>query len=76
MLDTLISKHETASVGGSTTATFGRLLTAWLDHVEPDLAYQTVSGYKRLINKHIEPSLGAIKLRKLDWRRLNRSTER
>ncbi len=63
---TLISKHETASVGGSTTATFGRLLAAWLDRVEPNLAYQTITGYKRLINEHIQPSLGAIKLRKLD----------
>ncbi len=28
VLNTLISKHETASVGGSTTATFGKLLAA------------------------------------------------
>ncbi len=34
VLNTLISKHETASVGGSTTATFGGLLTTWLDHAE------------------------------------------
>ena len=66
VLNTLISKHETASVGGSTTATFGALVSAWLDQVEPDLAYQTVQGYKRLIRNHIEPALGSIKLRKLD----------
>jgi integrase len=66
VLNTLISKHETASVGGSTTATFGGLLVAWLDHAEGDLAYHTVVGYKRLIKTHIEPGLGAIKLRKLD----------
>ena len=66
VLNTLISKHETASVGGSTTATFSALLTAWLEQVEPDLAYQTVQGYKRLVRNHIEPALGSIKLRKLD----------
>ncbi len=66
VLNTLISKHETASVGGSTTATLGQLLGAWLEQVEPDLAYHTVKGYRRLIANHIEPSLGAIKLRKLD----------
>ncbi len=37
-----------------------------MDHVEPDLAYQTVQSYRRLIKNHIEPSLGSIKLRKLD----------
>lgn len=66
VLNTLISKHEMASVGGSTTATFNALLTAWLEQVGPDLAYQTVQGYKRLIRNHIEPALGGIKLRKLD----------
>ncbi len=66
VLNTLISKAETASIGGSTTATFGGLVKAWLDHAESDLAYQTVLGYKRLINTHIEPALGPIKLRKLD----------
>ncbi len=39
VLNTLISKHETTSVGGSTTATLGQLLGAWLEQVEPDLAY-------------------------------------
>lgn len=33
VLNTLISKHETNSVGGSTTATFGGLLTKWIEHV-------------------------------------------
>ena len=41
-------------------------MKAWLHHAETDLAYQTVLGYKRLINTHIEPALGPIKLRKLD----------
>ena len=49
VLNTLISKHETASVDGSTTATFGGLLEEWIEHVEPDLAYQTFHGYQRLI---------------------------
>ena len=66
VLNTLISKHETSSVGGSTTATFGGLLEKWIEHVEPDLAYQTFHGYQRLIRNHIAPALGAIKLRKLD----------
>lgn len=66
VLNTLISKAETASVGGSTTATFGALVAAWLDQVEPDLAYSTAQGYRRLVRNHIEPALGLIKLRKLD----------
>ena len=66
VLNTLISKHETNSVGGSTTATVGGLLEKWIEHVEPDLAYQTFHGYQRLIRKHIAPALGSIKLRKLD----------
>lgn len=66
VLNTLISKHETASIGGSTTATLSQLLAAWIEQVEGDLAYHTIKGYRRLIANHIEPSLGAIKLRKLD----------
>ena len=66
VLNTLISKHETASIGGSTTATLSQLLAAWIEQVEGDLAYHTIKGYRRLIVNHIEPSLGAIKLRKLD----------
>ena len=66
VLNALISKHETASVGGSTTATFGGLLEKWIKHIEPDLAYQTFHGYQRLIRNHIAPALGAIKLPQLD----------
>lgn len=66
MMNALIAKHESASLGGSSTATFSALLTAWIEQVEPDLANRTLTGYKRLIGKHIEPDLGHIKLRKLD----------
>ena len=70
VLNTLISKHETASVGGGRWLHDGDIRSADDGVARSRRAQSCVPnrhrGNKRLINEHIEPSLGAIKLRKLD----------
>jgi integrase len=70
-LNELIAKASAGSAGGTTAATFSDLLDAWMEHAATDLAYQTIVGYNRLINKRIKPALGTVKLRKLDSAKLD-----
>lgn len=66
VLNALVTKSESGTVGGSSMATFGSLLDAWYEHASGELAYQTADRYRRILDKQILPVLGTTKLRKLD----------
>ena len=53
--------------------TVGQFLTAWLeDVVKPSLRPQTYRSYAGVVNKHINPALGRIRLTKLSPQHLQR----
>ena len=46
-------------------ATLGGYLAAWIEEREPQLAAQTVRGYRQIIVNHLTPALGRLKLDRL-----------
>jgi integrase len=70
-LDKLVGEVDAGQHVG-TTATFGKLLDLWLAKVE-DLgkARTTLETYRQHVEKYIRPSLGDVRLDKLDTYRLD-----
>jgi len=52
--------------------TVAELLAAWLAQVAPDLAATTIYNYRAMIDGHLVPELGAVKLAKLTPARIDR----
>lgn len=57
--------HSTAAT------TVGKLIDAWLEHAEPNLAPWTIRGYRSKVETHIRPALGDLKLTQLTTARLD-----
>jgi integrase len=68
-LATLISKTQ-ADRAPATEATFGYLLTTWLERCERNLAESTVVGYRRIVDDLWMPKLGHVPLARLESRHL------
>lgn len=54
-----------------TEETMNDLLTKWLELAAPDLSPKTVYTYRRLIERHIAPALGTLKLSKVTPARID-----
>jgi integrase len=54
----------------ATDATFGHLLTTWLERCERNLAPSTVVGYRRIVDDLWMPKLGHVPLSQLETRHL------
>ena len=50
--------------------TLGQHMEAWLAGKKPGLRRSTIESYERLYRQHIEPHLGHVPLRQLDYRRI------
>lgn len=54
-----------------TEQTVDDLLAKWLEHSTPDLSPKTSYGYRRLVERHVAPALGTVKLSKLTPARID-----
>ncbi len=60
------SLHDKGLLVQSTQMTFGSYLEYWLaNHVRQNLTPKTAEGYASLINAHVKPALGSVRLDKL-----------
>ena len=69
----LLHERDTGILADPGKQTVGQFLTAWLkDVVKPSLRPQTYRSYAGVVNKHITPALGRIRLAKLSPQHLQR----
>lgn len=54
-----------------TSDTFGGFLSEWLEAIEPQLRPSTFASYTSMVDKHIRPRLGSVKLQKVSALKLN-----
>ncbi len=72
-LGELLHKKQTGEFVNPSKITFGRWLTHWVETaIKPARRIRTYEGYKSIIDRHLTPELGEIRLQELDSTDLDR----
>lgn len=70
-LEMVLLEKENTQVNKKSEKTFGEILGLWMDNNRPRLKGGTISKYQNLIDTHIYPGLGIVKLSELNSTMIN-----